>query len=152
MNHNQLTEILEYYRSYEYAALNCGTTDNDRLPFIISERMKNPATWDKTRYNRIVNIIRGAVDYCLNDDQRTVIVRKYMERNRLTLSEIAHLLHKDRTTIGRWHREALRILAKALEPFSDEITEITPFEHMFDPTWRFKEPRQNASFMHTHTS
>lgn len=100
--------------------------------------------WDKTRYNRIVNIIKGAVDYCLDDDQRTVIMRKYLERNRLTLSEISNLLHKDRTTIGRWHREALSKLSIALEPFSDEILEITPLEHMFDHNWKFEESKETA--------
>ncbi|OXM83977.1 hypothetical protein [Paenibacillus rigui] len=144
MNHNQLTEILKYYRSYEYAAMNCGPVENDRLPLVISERMRNPGMWDKTRYNRIVNIIKGAVDYCLDDDQRTVIMRKYLERNRLTLSEISNLLHKDRTTIGRWHKEALSKLAIALEPFSEEILEITPLEHMFDSNWKFEESKEPA--------
>lgn len=144
MNHNQLTHILKFYRSYEYAAFNCGTADDERLPLVVSERMRNPSTWDRTRYNRLVNIIKGAVDYCLDDDQRTVIMRKYFDRNRLTLSEISTLLHKDRTTIGRWHTEALQRLAKALDPFTDEILEITPFEHMFDPNWKYTEPKEIA--------
>lgn len=145
MNHDQLTEILKYYRSYEYAAISCGTPDNDRLPTVIAERMKDPNVWDRNRYNRIVNIIKGAVDYCLDDDQRTVIMRKYLERNRLTLSEISTILNRDRTTIGNWHKEALQRLAKALEPFSEEILEITPLEHMFDKKWKYREPQENAS-------
>lgn len=144
MDHDQLTQILKFYRCYEYAAMNCGSTNNERLPLMFSDRKHNPEMWDRSRYNRIVNIIRGAVDYCLDDDQRTVIMRKYMERNRLTLSEISTILNRDRTTVGRWHTEALQRLSKALEPFTDELLEITPFDHMFDPKWRFKEPKETA--------
>lgn len=137
MLHDQVTELLKNYRSYEYAAINCGRTDMD-LPLMISERVRNPNTWDWSRYNRIVNIVKGAVDHVLSDDQRTVIVRKYLERNTLTLNEISHILHKDTSTISRWHTEAIRRLAIALEPLRADEKEINNFDHMFDPNWTYK--------------
>lgn len=144
MDHDQLTEILKYYRSYEYVAINCGSNDYIPLPLVISERIKDPNQWDRTRYSRLVSLIKGAVDHILSDDERTVINRKYLERNRMTLSQISDILHKDRTTIGRWHTEALQKLAKALEPLSEDMLEITPFEHRFDKKWKFKEPKESA--------
>jgi DNA-directed RNA polymerase specialized sigma subunit len=142
MNHNQVTQLLKDYRCYEYAALRCGyQNDFDRIPVIISERMGNPNKWDGDRYNRIVGIIKGAVDHVLDDDQRAVIMRKYLERNTMNLAEIAVVLHKDRTTIGRWHTEAINKLAIALEPLNYDLYEITNFDHYFDPNWQFKEPK-----------
>lgn len=144
MDHNQVTQLLKDYRCYEYAAINCGSQDNERLPVVISERMGNPSRWDKDRYSRIVGIIKGAVDHVLSDDQRTVIMRKYLDRNRLNLAEIAVILHKDRTTIGRWHTEAINKLAIALEPINYDMYEITRFDHKFDKEWTFKEPQESA--------
>lgn len=126
------------YRSFEYASLNCGTLD-ERTPVIISERRRNPNGWDRSRYSRIVTIIKGAVDHVLSDDQRTVIMRMYLERNRSTIGEIAGMLHRDRTTVGRWHKEALEELTYAFDPLLREDAELTPFEHRFDKNWVFVE-------------
>lgn len=143
MNHDKVTEILKNFRCYEYAANNSGRTDM-YLPPMLSERIRNPDTWDWSRYNRIVNMIRGAVDHVLSDDQRTVIMRKYLDRNTLTLNEISTILNRDRTTIGRWHTEAIRRLAIALEPLTEDEAEITTFNHRFDPNWKYKEPKEIA--------
>lgn len=142
MRHDQVTELLKNYRSYEYAAMNCRETDaltTLSVSTVYNERKRNPNAWDATRYNRIVNIVKGAVDHVLSDDQRTVIMRKYLERNTMTLSEISHLLHKDTSTISRWHTEAIRRLAIALEPLRQDEAEITEFNHMFDPNWKYRE-------------
>lgn len=144
MNNDEVAQLLKDFRSYEYAAINCGSVDGERLPLMLSERMQFPGKWDRSRYNRIVGIVKGAVDYCLDDDQRTVIMRKYLDRNKLHLNEIATILHKDRTTIGKWHTEALNILAKALATLDPSEYEITNFDHKFDKNWKFKEPQESA--------
>lgn len=144
MTNDQVTELLKNYLCFEYAAKNCGMVDGGRIPLVISERMRNPEVWDQSRYNRIVNMIKGAVDHVLSDDQRTVIYRKYLERNTMTLNQISSVLHRDRTTIGRWHTEAIKKLAIALEPLNHNELEITPFHHRFDPTWAFAEPKETA--------
>ncbi|KAE8559116.1 sigma-70 RNA polymerase sigma factor region 4 domain-containing protein [Paenibacillus polymyxa] len=141
MEHNQVTKLLKNYRSYQYAVKNCGSDDDTiRLPLVISERKRNPDSWDRTRYNRIVNMIDGAVNHVLNDDQRAVIMRKYLDRNPMTLGEISNIIHKDRTTVGRWHTEAIRRLSIALEPLTEDEKEINNVDHMFDPNWRYVEP------------
>lgn len=137
MDNNQVTRLLTDFRSYEYASFNCGR-DNEPLPYIIAERMRDPNGWDRNRYNRIVNIVRGAVDHVLSDDHRTVISRKYLDRNTLNLSEIALLLRVDVSTVSRWHKDALRRLAIALEPLTDSEMEISNFDHMFDSKGRFQ--------------
>lgn len=133
MNHDQVTELLKNYRSYRYAANNCGEPTG-RLPILYSERRYNMDGWDRTRYHRIVNMIDGAVNEVLSDDQRMVIMRKYLDRNTATLSEIADILHKDPSTISRWHTESLRQLAIALEPLSisDAEGEIHNIDFMFN--------------------
>jgi DNA-directed RNA polymerase specialized sigma subunit len=128
---------LRKYRSFEYASMNCGTSDN--MPLVINERRRNPNGWDRSRYSRIVTIIKGAVDHVLSDDQRTVIMRMYLERNRSTIGEISGVLHRDRTTVGRWHKEAIDMLTTAFDPLLNEDAELTPFEHRFDPKWVFVE-------------
>lgn len=141
MDNNQVTELLKNFRSYEYAAMMCGAPPVlDRQALIYTERRRGPNSWDQQRYSRIVKLMRGAVEYVLNDDQRTVIMRKYLDRNTLTLKEIAAILHKDRTTVGRWHTEAINSLAKALHPMDEEEREIDNFDHMFDPAWKYQEP------------
>lgn len=95
--------------------------------------------WDSTRYHNIVNMIEGAVNDVLSDDERTVIMRKYLDRNPLNLKEIADVLHKDQSTISRWHTAAVRRLAIALMPLSTDEKEINNLDHMFDPTWKHTE-------------
>lgn len=144
MNNDEVSKLLKDFRSYEYAATNCGTMDFERAPLMLSERIQFPNKWDRSRYNRIVGIVKGAVEYVLDNDQRTVIMWKYLERNTLTLNQIADILHKDRSTVGRYHTEALNKLTKALATLNADEYEITNFDHRFDKTWIYKEP-QNAS-------
>lgn len=138
MENNQVTRILTDFRSYEYAAKNCGPADN-RVPFIISERSNNPNVWDRDRYNRIVNMVKGALDEVLSDDHKTVINRKYLDRNTMNFNQIASLLNVDPSTVSRWHKEALRKLSIALNPLTESEMEINNFDHMFDREWRYKE-------------
>lgn len=140
VNHDKVTELLKNYRSYKYAAQNCGPgMETYRLPLIISERRADCNMWDATRYNRIVTMVAGAVNEVLSDDERTVIMRKYFDRNTLTLNEIADALHKDPSTISRWHKAAIRRLSIALQPLTAEEAEINNFDHMFNPNWKFTE-------------
>ena len=143
MNNDTVVQILKDSRCYEFSSFNCGNVDNDPLPAIIAERFRSPGRSDKSRYHRMVGQIKGAVEYCLDDDQRTVINRKYLDRNKLNLNEIAHALHKDRTTIGRWHTEALNILAKAWSHLEPKDYEITNYDHFFDPEWKY-QPQESA--------
>ncbi|MBB6672614.1 sigma factor-like helix-turn-helix DNA-binding protein [Cohnella nanjingensis] len=148
MNNDQVSDILTNFRSYRYAA-KVGEVEGflDGAPTLYNERKTSPNRWDATRYSRIVETVKGAVDEVLSDEQRTVIMKKYLERNKLTMGQIASILNCDRTTITRRHKEALKQLGIALEPLEHEA-EITPFEHMFEgePTNRI------ASFLHTNAS
>ena len=137
MNNDTVTELLKNFRSYKYASANCGEPSG-RQPALYSERRLNLNAWDSSRYHRIVTMIEGAVNEVLSDDQRTVVMRKYLERNTATISEIATMLHKDRTTVSRWHTEAIRRLAIALQPLSYDEREINNFDHMFDKHWTFQ--------------
>lgn len=148
MDNNTVIRMLTDFRSYKFAVLNLKNnhveiSDNqlpvyaDRKPRFIS---RYNTGYDYARYTRIVEMVESAVNYVLNDDQRTIIMRKYMDRNTMGLSEIATSLHKDRTTVGRWHKEAINKLSKALLPINNDYMEITNVDHMFDAEWTFKEP------------
>ena len=132
MNNEQVSEILSNFRSYRYAA-KVGEMRGylDCPPVLYNERKLNPNGWDASRYNRLVNTVTGAVDDVLTDEQRAVIKRRYLDRNPLTLGQIADILNCDRSTVQRRHKEALRKLGIALAPLERE-TEITPFEFMFE--------------------
>lgn len=131
MRNDDVSEILTNFRSYRYAA-KVGEAEGylDGAPTLYGERLRSPNRWDATRYSRIVNTVTGAVDDVLTDDQRAVIMKRYLERNPLTLGQIADILNCDRSTVQRRHKEALNKLGIALDPLKKE-TEITPFEHMF---------------------
>ena len=138
MNHDEVTELLKNFRSYRYASNNCGEPEG-RQSILYSERRYNLDGWDKTRYHRIVNLVSGAVEDVLSDDQRTVINKKYLDRNTSNLSEIADYLHKDRNTVSKWHTEAIKRLTIALQPLSDKDMEISNFDHVFDKDWKHVE-------------
>lgn len=149
MDNNTVTKLLTDFRSYKFALMNLGVDETVNNPAnirpIYSERVpkhisRYDTAYDRERYTRIVTMVESAVNYVLNDDQRTVIMRKYLERNTMNLDEIANILHKHRTTVGRWHREAINKLSKALLPISKDYMEISNIDHMFDPNWTFKEP------------
>jgi DNA-directed RNA polymerase sigma subunit (sigma70/sigma32) len=101
------------------------------LPLIEASRLRGNA-WDATRYARIVEMIEGAVNELLTDDQRMVIVRKYFDRDSdtVTFKELAARHHVDRGTISRWHKEALRRLSVALAPLSYDEMEIHNLDWM----------------------
>lgn len=133
MDKNELTQLLNDFRSYEYAVKNCGPIqDDDVLPYVISERMRDKNMWDKVRYHRIVTLIEGAVNHLLNDEQRAVIMKKYLDRNTMTLDQIAAATQKDPSRVSRLHTEAIRKLAIALEPLSEKEREIHNLDYMFD--------------------
>lgn len=135
----QVVELLKNFRSYEYASMNCGRDPEAIFPSNLHKRLHERRLSDGVRYNRIVNMVRGAVDHVLNDDQKIVITFKYMERNTLTLKQISAKLGCDPSTVSRWHTEAIKKLVVALEPLTSEEKEITNFDHMFDPEWKYRE-------------
>ncbi|MHA7967704.1 sigma-70 RNA polymerase sigma factor region 4 domain-containing protein [Paenibacillus sp. CAU 1782] len=137
MKHDDVIELLKDFRSYEFAAFNCGRL-RVTLPNRLLDPQRDPDGWDQNRYNRIVRFVRSAVDEVLSDDQRTIIMRKYLDRNTLTLNEIASVIHKDKSTVTRWHKEAIRRLVVALQPLGHEELEITTFDHMFDVDGKWK--------------
>lgn len=143
LDNDKVTEYLKNYRSYRYAANNCPVSISD--PYMSPPNLLQRSNrgimnvWDSSRYHNIVNMIEGAVNDVLSDDERTVIMRKYMDRNTLNLKEIADVLHKDQSTISRWHTAAIRRLAIAFMPLSTDEKEIDPFNHMFDDKWKFEE-------------
>lgn len=146
IDNDKVTEYLKNYRSYRYAADNCGKYYGQYMTApVLNQRLSRGImnAWDSSRYNRIVNMIDGAVNDVLSDDERTVIMRKYLDRNTLNLTEIADVLHKDQSTISRWHKAALKRLAIALMPLSNDEKEISNLDHMFDPTWKYKEDVHN---------
>jgi DNA-directed RNA polymerase specialized sigma subunit len=139
MNSNQVIELLKNFRSYDYAANNCHRDESIILPKVYSERRRNNNSWDEYRYNRIVNVVKGAVAEVLSDDHRQIINRKYLDRNTLTLGEISSIMHKDPATVSRWHKEAIKRLTIALQPLTEDEREINNIDHMFDKEWEFKE-------------
>ena len=149
MENNRVIQLLTDYRSYKFASMNLGgetvTLSEDMIRPIYADRIpkhisRYDKTYDQERYNRIITMLESAVNFVLNDDQRAIIMRKYMERNKMSLTEIATAIHRDRTTVTRWHKEAINSLSKALLPISNDYAEITNVDHMFDPSWTFKEP------------
>lgn len=155
MDNNTVTELLNNFRSYKFAVMNLrGAGENDAFvvqsdkPFkflpIYEDRKprfisRYNISYDFSRYQRIVEMVESAVNYVLSDDERTIIMRKYIDRNRMTLSEIADAIHQDRKTVGTKHKKAINQLAKALVPISEDYLEITNFDHMFDSSGRFQE-------------
>ena len=135
MTNDQVIKLLQDYRCYKYALNNVieeGVTATDyKLPVVFSERRRNTSEWDRARYTKVIGLLDGAINEVLSDDQRTVIMRKYIDRNTMSLGEIANIIHRDRTTVGRWHTDAIRKLTKALMPLSYDEIEITNFDHMW---------------------
>jgi predicted DNA-binding protein YlxM (UPF0122 family) len=153
MDNQTVIKLLTDYRSYKFALMNLGglrersNGDEDRylmrrvyderIPFRISNY---DSGYDKDRYSRVITTLESAVEYVLSDDQRSIIRMKYMERNKLNLSEIADRLHKDRKTVSSQHKKAINSLSKAMLPFKKEYMEIENLDHMFDPNWAYMEP------------
>lgn len=150
MDNNTTTQLLKDYRSYKFAVLNLKISGaswkvkDSILPVYADRKPRHISNYDLCydyeRYLRIVETVESAVEYVLNDDQRNIIMKKYIDRNVMSLGEIASALHKDRTTVGRWHKEAINKLAKALLPIDADYMEITNFDHMFNEKGWFREP------------
>jgi hypothetical protein len=132
MQQAMVMELLKNYRCYEYAAQNCGELPPGRRPVVISELRYDPLAWDQHRYNKIVHMVKGAVEHCLSDDQQTIIRKRYLERNQMTLQEIADFMGLSVPTVSRMHKAAIQRLCIALDPLASDEMEITPFHHMWE--------------------
>lgn len=141
MDNNSVIKLLTDYRSYKFALMNIGNIGDGELRYtnrnVYAERkplhISNYNTWyDRERYTRVVGLLESAVDFVLSDEQRSIIRDKYMERNRLNLSEIADKLHKDRKTVSTQHKKAINSLCKALLPISQDYMEINNLDYMFE--------------------
>ncbi|WP_339188369.1 hypothetical protein MKX33_00625 [Paenibacillus sp. FSL R5-0490] len=142
MDKNKVIELLTDYNSYKYA-VSCANPSGGGplMPRSMTNNRLLPANaWDNARYTRIVNVITGAINEVLSDNECLVIKRKYFDRNKNSLSEIASDLNRDRGTITKWHTEALKKLCKALEPLDVEYTLISNIDHMWDREWKYEEP------------
>lgn len=130
MNQDKVTELLKNYLSYKFAISNgiapFQSEDTLGMPMGGTYGSRIPRVWgssgsmleserDFVRYTRIVRAIDGAVNDVLNDDQAKTIRKKWLDRNRRTLAEISEELHVDPSTVGRWHKEALKQLSTALQ-------------------------------------
>ncbi|SDX05227.1 sigma factor-like helix-turn-helix DNA-binding protein [Paenibacillus sp. PDC88] len=143
MNKDKVIEYLENFNSYQYAVNSIADERGGPLMPInmVSDRRVLPANrWDHRRYTLVVTMVKGAIDTVLSDDERSVIMQKYIDRNKKALHEIARYLHRDRGTISKWHTEALKKLCKALEPLDVEYTDIENIDYMWDPNWEYSEP------------
>jgi len=122
--------MLKNYRSYRYAVSNgvapWESHDTRGMPMNGEFGSRVPkawtgsgdssySEWDYKRYSKAIAVVEGAINEVLDDNQRTVIMRKYVDRNSRTLCEIANDLDKDERTIRRWHKEAIRQLTNALK-------------------------------------
>lgn len=143
MNRDGVTRLLKDYRSYRRAMQNyerfkphpsagianysgmpggSGPTElffasNGRLADIYHLDLLD--TFDYDMYYTIVYVIDATVDDVLSDNERHVIKRKWMDRNPLSLYQIAQDKDKDERTVRRWHKEALRKLTMALAPLPE---------------------------------
>lgn len=126
-----ISDVLAHFRSYSYAAKMVEPYLKDAEP-IYSERQFDTNKWDATRYNRIIGAVSGAIDEVLTDEQADIIRHRYLDKNPRTFESIAELIDREVKTVRKRHGEALRSLEIALSTFVVS-TEITPFEHMFEP-------------------
>lgn len=130
MDRDKVTELLKNYRSYKYAVSNGIAPHQEEdilgMPMSFDYGSRPPSgiygrgslqgsTNDYRAYKRVVEAIDGAVNDVLGDDEQKVIRYKYMERNTLTLSQIAEgkLYCHERRAIYL-HKKALKALALAL--------------------------------------
>lgn len=129
MDRDKVTELLKNYRSYKYAVSNgiAPHEPNDTLgmPMSFDYGPRAPRSFgergntlqsaiDYRQYKRAVEAVNGAVDEVLSDDEQKVIKYKYLERNTLTLYQIADRYHMTEDRAKYLHRKALKSLEKAL--------------------------------------
>jgi len=142
MNRDKVTELLKNYRSYKYAVSN-GIAPHEpneslgirpdygpRAPKAFGERGNTlQSTLDYRQYKRAVEAVNGAVEDVLSDDEQKVIRYKYLERNTLTLYQIADRFHMSEERAKYLHRKALKSLEKAL--MFVEVPEIINLDNVF---------------------
>ncbi|MCI3922441.1 hypothetical protein MO973_19600 [Paenibacillus sp. TRM 82003] len=122
---NKVTELLKNYRSYRYAVSNGiaphvedettggGGGYGPRIPTLYRGSW-DASTDDYRRYSRAVRLISGAVEDVLNDEEQSIVRYKYMERNTLTLSQIADKMNMSERRVLYLHKKALKSLSYAL--------------------------------------
>lgn len=145
MNHDHVTGMLKNYRSYRYAVHNgvapwdrydsLGMPMNGEFGSRVPKRWTGSgdttfSEWDYRRYKEAIRIVEGAINDVLNDNHRTVIMRKYVDRNAKTLAGIAIDMQVDERTIRRWHKEAIKQLTNAL--MFAELPEIINLDDVLD--------------------
>lgn len=140
----KVTRLLKNYRSYRYAVNNgiapyqsedtlgmpMGGSFGPRSPVSLLGRGSTIASQlDYQAYGRVVRAIDGAVADVLDDDERGVVEKKYLNRNRMTLFEIADAKKISERTIIRKHKSALKKLELSLkfveEPEIINLDEVT---------------------------
>ena len=144
MNQDRVVELLKNYRSYKFAVNNGIAAhdpyDNTGMPRGGGYGSREPrlgggstlqSEMDYRMYKGIVTAIEGAVSEVLDDDQATVIRRKYLDRNKRTLAQIAAERCVDASTVTRWHKMALKQLTVALALV--EVAEIINLDDVLKP-------------------
>lgn len=129
MNRDKVTELLKNYRSYKYAVSNgiaphepndtlgmpMGLEYGPRAPRAFGERGNTlQSVSDYRKYRTAVRAVDGAVDEVLSDDEQKVIKYKYLERNTLTLYQIADRFNMSERQAKYMHKKALKSLTVAL--------------------------------------
>lgn len=138
---DHVMELLRNYRSYRFAVSQGihSYREEDRvgMPRTSSFASFEPRLTDGNtelvekdyrKYMRAVRLISAAVEDVLDDDCQRVIKLRYMERNTLTLDEIAERLHTSRSRIYRLHDKSIDLLCFALR-FID-APEIINLDHV----------------------
>lgn len=124
---DKVVELLKNYRSYKYAVSNgiapFVEEDTTGMPINSSYGPRVPtlhrgsweaSTEDFRRYSRVVRLVSGAVEEVLNDEEQKIIKMKYMERNTLTLAQIADRMNMSERRVLYLHKKALKSLSQAL--------------------------------------
>lgn len=130
----RITRMLKNYRSYKYAVSNgiapYQEEDNTGMPMAFSFGSRPPgrlsgrgstfqSRMDYRAYKNAVLAIDGAVTEVLDDEEQKIIRYKYMERNPMTLAQIADKYHMSERRAVYLHKKALKALTMALT-FVDE--------------------------------
>lgn len=129
MDRDKVTELLKNYRSYKYAVSNGvaphQSEDTVGMPMGGSYGSRPPrgfegrgsvleSLMDYQRYKRAVLMVDGAVSEVLDDDERSIVELKYMNRNTLTLSQIGDYKAMSERSVRYVHKRALKKLSMAL--------------------------------------
>lgn len=125
----KVTRMLKNYRSYRYAVSNgiapFVEDDTRGMPMAFDYGPRSPGSLlgrgnivasqaDYRAYKRVVQAIDGAVAEVLDDDMQMVIRYKYLERNTMSLMQIAEKMHCHERRVKYLHKKALNKLEHAL--------------------------------------